>query len=290
MILIASPTTAVNAEQSQKDEQRLITAGGTVTEIVFEMGLGEQVIAVDQSSTYPAKAQKLPSVGYYRDLAAEGILSQQPDRLLLLEGSGRQAVLEQLQRTGVQMKVYKKPHSVTDLTELVTELGDDLNRQREAQQLNERINADMQLLQKLDSGKNPMRGMLILSAGQRGVVIAGKGTMAELMFDYAGVKNLGSTHNGYKPVNLEALIIQEPEFMVVPSHVIYSLGGKKAFCDLPLIRELPVAKNCRVLVMDGLLAMGMTPRVAKGIKQLQDFVLINVLPNRNDASATKGAR
>lgn len=282
--------TTANIAKPLTPSERIITAGGTVTEIVFNLGLESNVVAVDQSSSFPPRAQQLPSVGYYRDLAAEGILSQRPDRLLLLEGSGRQSVLEQLQRTSVPITVYKKPHSVADLIELVNKMGSDLGRETQAQQLTAQITADMALLQKIDTTHDPIRGIFILSAGQRGVVIAGNETVAALMFDYAGVKNLGQQHNGYKPINLEALIMQQPEFMVVPSHVIHSLGGKRQFCQQPLIRELPVAKACRVLVMDGLLAMGMTPRVAKGIKQLQDFVLINVLPNRQTLQNLQGTK
>ena len=44
--------------------QKIITAGGTITEIVYSLGFGDQIIATDRTSTYPKEMQALPSIGY----------------------------------------------------------------------------------------------------------------------------------------------------------------------------------------------------------------------------------
>lgn len=45
---------------------RVVTLGGTVTEIVYGLGQGERLVGDDQSSLYPEAATRLPRVGYYR--------------------------------------------------------------------------------------------------------------------------------------------------------------------------------------------------------------------------------
>lgn len=55
--------------------QRLVSVGGTLTEIVYLLGEEAQLVAVDTSSLYPAAAQALPKVGYQRTLSAEGVLA-----------------------------------------------------------------------------------------------------------------------------------------------------------------------------------------------------------------------
>lgn len=60
--------------------ERVISLGGDVTEIVYALNAGQQLVAKDSTSTWPAAAQKLPDVGYLRQLNAEGILSLRPDR------------------------------------------------------------------------------------------------------------------------------------------------------------------------------------------------------------------
>ncbi len=244
----------------------LVTAGGTITEIVFALGAGERVVAVDQSSTFPQAATQLPSVGYYRDLAAEGVLSVGASKLYALEGSGREEVLKQLKRTGMEVTLYNKPTSVEQLVALVTELGADLGKQEQATSLVAKITASLPDKASTTSGK----GIFLLSVGERGIVAAGEETVPNLIFDYAGIENTVS-HNGYKAINLETLTVEQPDFIVVPSHVAYGLGGKTGICNTPALSLLKAAQDCNVLIVDGLMAMGMTPRLAQAIALVSDF-------------------
>ena len=43
---------------------KIITLGGTVTEIVYGLGAGDKIVAVDLSSLNPLEARNLPQVGY----------------------------------------------------------------------------------------------------------------------------------------------------------------------------------------------------------------------------------
>ena len=63
------------ATQSALAKDRVISAGGTLTEIIYALEKQNSLVAVDQSSMYPQQATQLPQVGYYRDLAAEEMLS-----------------------------------------------------------------------------------------------------------------------------------------------------------------------------------------------------------------------
>ena len=256
--------TTVHADDNAA--RNIITAGGTLTEIVFALGAGDRVVAVDQSSTFPQKATQLPSVGYYRDLAAEGVLSVGANTLLALEGSGREAVLEQLKRIGVKVVLYDKPSSVDELVELVETLGRDLGRGAQAAQLALDIKAS--LPEKATSTKG--KGLFLLSLGERGLVAAGEDTVPSLIFEYAGIGN-PVKHTGYKAVNLETLTVEQPDFIIVPSHVARGLGGKEGICRQPSLALLNAAKSCNVLVIDGLMAMGMTPRLAQAISQVSAF-------------------
>ena len=123
------------ATQSALAKERVISAGGTLTEIIYALEKQNSLVAVDQSSMYPQQATQLPQVGYYRDLAAEGVLSMRPTTLLALEGAGREQALKQIEATGVKVIHYKKPTSVNELLELIKHLGSDLDANLKAQNL-----------------------------------------------------------------------------------------------------------------------------------------------------------
>ena len=59
-------------------EARLLSIGGSVTEIVHALGQGDRLVARDTTSTYPPEVTDLPDVGYARALSPEGVLSVDP--------------------------------------------------------------------------------------------------------------------------------------------------------------------------------------------------------------------
>ncbi|MGB0894105.1 MAG: heme/hemin ABC transporter substrate-binding protein [Parashewanella sp.] len=251
----------------------IITTGGTITEIVYELGAGNHVVATDTSSTYPQAAKNLPKVGYYRDLAAEGVLSMSPKQIFALEGTGRPQVIKQIEATGVNVNYYKKPVNVEGLYRLISKLGDDLNKQQQAKALVKKIKTSLPKKQKLGKTK----AIFVLSAGERGIIAAGQETVPSLLFSYTGITNIGKLHKGYKALNTEFLAVNQPDFIVAPFHVVMGAGGKQTFCKQPALRLFSAAKKCNVLVLDGLLSLGMTPRLATAIKQVSDYkeALIN---------------
>ncbi|REL30062.1 heme/hemin ABC transporter substrate-binding protein [Thalassotalea euphylliae] len=248
--------------------ERLITAGGTITEIVYALGAGDQIVAVDQSSTYPAAATKLPMIGYYRDLASEGVLAQNADMLLAIEGVGRANVLKQIASVGVQVKVLNKPESVEELYALIDELALILNKPAQAKALKEKIAASLPEKQQL--GGN---AVFLLSVGSRGLVAAGQDTVPNLLFDYLGINNIAGEHNGYKTLGREALLTANPDFIVAASHSVVSLGGKQAFCQQAALALVPAATKCRLLVVDGLKVLGMTTRLAEALAEVKTYAL-----------------
>lgn len=247
-------------------EKRIVIAGGTLTDIAYALNAGQQVVAVDTSSTWPAAVHKLPKVGYYRDLAAEGVLAQQPDLMLALEGSGREQVLKHIQSAGVTLKLFPKPKSVDDLFDLIHKVAEVLDSPSEAAPLIAQLK--QQLPAKPQAGA--LKALFLMSASDRGLVAAGTETVPDIEFSYAGISNLAK-HQGYKTISREYLIMANPDFLVAPKHVVQSVGGKQAFCQQSALALLPAAKRCDLLVMDSLMAMGMTTRLPQAIRLLSEF-------------------
>ena len=73
-ILIVCFANFIFPSSTFEENDRLVTIGGSVTDIVFALGKGDLVVAVDQSSTLPEKVKDLPQAGYVRAISAEGIL------------------------------------------------------------------------------------------------------------------------------------------------------------------------------------------------------------------------
>ena len=88
------------------EQLRLITIGGCVTETVFLLGRGDDVVAVDQSSNYLSKIDGIPQVGYIRAISSEGVLSMFPNKILTTTDMGPPNVVEQIKNSGVDIHIF----------------------------------------------------------------------------------------------------------------------------------------------------------------------------------------
>src|SRR4051812_29475785 len=74
---------------SRIDPSRIVSIGGSTTEILYALGLERQIVAVDSSSFYPPQAlREKADVGYMRQLSPEGVLGLNPSLIIATEGTG----------------------------------------------------------------------------------------------------------------------------------------------------------------------------------------------------------
>ena len=76
--------------------ERIVVAGGSLTEIVFALGAGDQVVGVDKTSNYPDTTKQLPQIGYWKLLNVEGILSLSPSLFITLNDVEPENVINQI--------------------------------------------------------------------------------------------------------------------------------------------------------------------------------------------------
>ena len=257
-ILLLSPL-AVAAE-------RVISLGGTVTEIVFALGEGDRLVADDASSLYPEAATLLPRVGYYRNLSLEGILSQQPDLLIASENAGPPEVLDRLLAMGVPtVSVSDKP-GIESLYERVHEVAQALSVPDKGVALQARIQTSLDTL--TDTEIASRKAMVVLHRGGP-LLSAGSDTSADALLRLAGMENVADDMQGYKPLSAEALASLAPEIIFTSTMSAQSAGGLAAFAAHPGVALTPAAKAGRIVAIDDLLLLGMGPRVADAVALLR---------------------
>ncbi len=85
-----------NKETDGKKDQRIVCLSKHLTEMVFALGKGHDLVAVDLSSTYPDSAKLLKTVGYHRALSPESIIAMNPDLVIHSNDIGPENVLPQI--------------------------------------------------------------------------------------------------------------------------------------------------------------------------------------------------
>ena len=258
-ILLLSPL-AVAAD-------RVISLGGTVTEIVFALEQGNRLVADDASSIYPEAAKSLPRVGYYRNLSLEGILAQEPDLIIASENAGPPEVLQRVRSMGVNTVIVSDRPGIDSLYMRVGQVAAALGAEQAGLALRERIQAS---LEALSSGNPRHRSALVILHRGGPLLAAGAGTSADALLNLSGLENVAADQmRGYKPMSSEALAALAPEIIFTSTVSAETAGGLAAFASHPGVATTPAAQSGRVVAIDDLLLLGMGPRVAEAVALLR---------------------
>jgi iron complex transport system substrate-binding protein len=253
------------------DVSRLIVLNGDLTEIVYALGLGENVVAVDTSATYPPEAKKLPSIGYQRTLGAEAILAQRPTLILGTENAGPPAVIEQLRGAGVPVLLMKYQPGLESVAPKIravaTALGVPARGETLAAQTQHELDAATTLAATVAS--KPKVAFLNLR-GASTQQIWGKGTVADAVLTAAGAQNAGvlAGIDGSKPVTAEALVTAAPDILLVTSTALESVGGIDGLLTVPGVAQTPAGRNRRVLNFEDQYLLGGGPRTGQSLLEL----------------------
>ncbi|HQY31975.1 MAG TPA: ABC transporter substrate-binding protein, partial [Thermomicrobiales bacterium] len=108
-------------ESTITDVSRIVPLNGDIAEIIWDLGLGANIVGADVSATYPEELTKLPSVGFARQLSAEGILSLEPTLVIGDTTAGPLDVIKQIRGAGVAVVIIK---SYTDITAPFEKISD----------------------------------------------------------------------------------------------------------------------------------------------------------------------
>lgn len=261
LLLVATPASA----------ERIVAAGGTVTEIVYALGVGGELVAVDSSSVYPPEATKLPQIGYQRTLAAEGIVSMTPTLVLITPESGPPPAIEQLRAAGLEVLQVPTGHSVDSTRAAIRAIAARLHRDKQGEELVRALDADVEEARARAAAVTSRPKVLFVYArGAGNAMVSGTGTAADEMIRLAGAVNAVSDYEGFRPLTAEGAVAAAPEIVLVPTRGLESLGGKSALFSQPGIAMTPAAKGERVVAMDDLYLLGFGPRVGKALVELTE--------------------
>ncbi len=248
--------------------RRVVTLGGAVTETVFALGAGAEVVGTDLTSSYPAQAAALPRLGYVRQLGAEGVLSLHPDLVLASADAGPPAAIGQLRAAGVRVLRLEEAHEVPAALARIRAIGAAVGRPSAADTLATAIAADIaSVVARLPRDTHP-RALFLLSAGRTAPMAAGSHTAAEAMITLAGGRNAVEGMRNYRALSAEAVLVAAPDVIVTTTDTLSGAGGLPGLLALPGIGGTPAARAGRIVAFDALALLGFGPRLAQSLHGL----------------------
>lgn len=268
------------------DSSRIVSIGGSITEILYALGLQQKIVAVDTTSLYPPSALKdKPNVGYMRQLSAEGVLALSPTLIFAIEGSGPEATLDILNQAHVPFINVPDRFSGDGIIDKIDLIARDVGAQRRGACLAAAVRRDLVALSTMRTQiRHPLKVAFVLSLAAGRPIVAGDRTAAAGIISMAGARNAFADFDGYKMVNDESIVAEKPDAILAMQSGEHALSAEAVFSQAAFAMT-PAAKARTLITMDGLYLLGFGPRTPRAARDLTNRLYPQVkagkLPSEN---------
>ncbi|HZY78485.1 MAG TPA: ABC transporter substrate-binding protein, partial [Cyclobacteriaceae bacterium] len=261
---------------------RIITAGSAMTETVCALGDCAKIVATDKTSLYPTEVTKLPSIGYRSGINAEGIIALKPTLFIVEKMYVEDAVVKQIASAGVKVVEIPRAYDLAGTKELIRTISRSLNKTSQGDQLIAKM--ESQLAEASAIVKKGKSNPAYRQAGPKVLCIYNRGTSS---FDVAGNNSFANILplvnatpaitgvEGYRPLNTEALIASNPDYLLMFESGVKSLGGVEGVLKVPGVDQTTAGKKKQVIVMDGIKLSNFGPRLGEAVKELAETLYSN---------------
>jgi iron complex transport system substrate-binding protein len=252
---------------------RVVSLAPHITEMLFALGAGNQVIAVTESCDYPAEAMHKPKVEAMSP-DPESLMALNSDLIIapltIMEGALINK-LDQLKATSYVMQ----PKTVEDVLSHLHTIGRMLARTQAATKLVADIRRRVQHIK--DRTARLPRPRLLYVHKNRPLMTVGAGSVIHQLIELAGAENLGAVlEQPYAEISVEEMMKLDPDVLVFPVGLWEDTSEQQSWQRLG---SLSAVRTGRLYPIDSALIARPGPRIAEALERLVSFLHPDVFTN-----------
>lgn len=250
--------------------QRIVSLAPSLTEVLFAVGAGEQVVGRDEYSDFPEAALSVESIGStYETLNTEAILALEPDLVVAAEINSPEQI-KALEDLDVAVYFFKNPTDFEGMYQHLEITGQLTGHTEEAgalvESLKARVDAVTQKVASLTE-KPKVFYEIDASGGVDKPWTSGPGTFMDTLVSMSGGVNIGGVlSDSFAQISLEEIVLQDPDFIIL---------GDTAFgvtiesiAERPGWENLSAVKNGSIFAFEDDFASRPGPRLVDGLEAL----------------------
>jgi iron complex transport system substrate-binding protein len=248
------------------DARRIVALAPSVTETLFAVGAGADVVGVSDLSDYPAEARQIDRVGSYLKPNVEVVVAHRPDLVIAVPSPGNREAVEALVDLGLRVVVVEEGPTLGDVLAAIQRIGDEAGCSEAARALTSRIAQQVEAVRRRVAPLRPRRTLMIV--GENPLIAAGGENLLDELLTAAGARNVAAALGRWPRLSVEFLVSSAPE-VIIDSSMGDESGANLSFYD-GLGLEAVKAKRLYAIRIDEILRPG--PRVGEGLEKLARLV------------------
>lgn len=260
VILLVIVATSASGKGNQK---RIIALSPHAVEMLYEIGVGDQIVATVETVNYPEEAKKIPVIGNYAGIQIEKVMSLQPDLVIAWKGGNQKADIERIKSLGFPI-FDSHPQNINEVNQNLIKLGEILGVEEAAHRASERLMSSYQDILSKYKDKRKVRAFYQLWHDPLRTA-SPDNWVGSLLNDCGGENIFAEAGAGYPLVSMESILVKDPQAIIIPHHS-GDPGAKKAiWSDW---KNVEAVKNNQIHTIDGDLILRASPRAIKGLEIL----------------------
>ena len=244
---------------------RIISLAPSITEILFALGLNEEIEAVTDFCDYPEAVSKRPRVGGFINPNIEKIVSLKPDLIIAIRDGNRMGTIDRLNELAFPVYVVD-PKSFDGVITTLQNIGDIVGRQENSKNIVNEIKAKREKTAILT--RSLPRPKVFFQIGYLPMITVGKGSLADELIRLAGGRSISENESlNYPPYNIEIVVQKAPEIIIMSS-----MESKRNYSGLIKMwqnwKSIPAVKRNAIHIVDSNIVDRPTPRIVEGLEAM----------------------
>ncbi len=263
--------------------ERIISLAPSNTEILFALGLDDRIVGVTEYCDYPPQAQEKEVIGGFTTPDMEKIVALSPD-LILATDIHKKEVIPNLEKKGLTVAALEADNLTGILYDLMM-VGKLTGKENEAVKLIARMQEKIETI--TDKTKNltdQEKPRVFWVTWPEPIWTTGKGTVTHELIVKSGGENLFQDLNGWKKVDMEAVIARDPQIIIAPAEHGVSKPAEWAK-EEPRLKVTAARQNNRICTVETNLVERMGPRIVEGLEKVAACIHPEIF---GDSSGDKG--
>ncbi|WP_240375018.1 ABC transporter substrate-binding protein [Bacillus piscicola] len=247
----------------------IVSLAPSNTEILYALGLGDQITGVTEFCNYPEDVQNKPKVSDSVTVNVEEIIAQDPD-LVVAYTIGEEGQLDALEEAGIPIFGIESATKIDDVYGDIEQIGAITGTEEKASELiNEMKEKQADIVAKAKTVEEPKKVYFEISPAPD-IWTAGKNTFQGEFFDLIGAENVFADIEGWSSINEEAVIDRSPEVILTSVH--YEEDPVKNIKERDGWSSIPAVKKDNVYLTEEDIVSRPGPRIIEGMEEVASKV------------------
>ncbi len=246
--------------------ERIVSLTPSNTEILFGLGLDEEIVGVNDNDNYPEQVNERTRVGG-TEFNIETIISLQPDVVFAHESSmyALEGAIGQLEDSGIKVFVVEDATSFNETYETIEEVAALTGKEAEAEDVIASIKEKLTEIQKKLEGVEPKTAFMVVGVAPD-IYVVGQNTFMNEMLKVINVEN-AVKQDGWPMYSPEEFVAADPDSLLFTYE-----GNDEVIKNNPAFSVMKAVQNNNMTVVDGDTTSRQGPRIAEGVESIAKAV------------------